>query len=155
MLPLLLLLLTAHDPDVRALGDDRWEEREAAQHRLELAGPSAWPALLLARDDDAEVRRRARDVLAPLRGRVPDGRRVLVLWLIYGPVTWDDPDRTWGWETGDVQDDVLAEALAAGLYEPGEYRNFYTPPLWRGPYFAGELAKIRARAGSAAWPGNP
>src|SRR5947209_6850965 len=63
---------------VRQLGSDSFEEREAAGRLLSAAGKAGLPALRRARDgDDAEVRRRAAELVRDIEKRVYGERRVL------------------------------------------------------------------------------
>jgi uncharacterized protein (TIGR03067 family) len=55
---------------IRQLGDQEFAKREAASRELDAIGEPALDALRKAsRDDDAEVRRRAADILAAITGR--------------------------------------------------------------------------------------
>ncbi len=64
---------------IRALGDPKWDVREAARERLLEIGPEAEPWLeRAARDADAQRAETAASLLEALRWRVPDEVRALV-----------------------------------------------------------------------------
>src|SRR5690606_632366 len=64
---------------IRALGDPKWDVREAARERLLAIGPEAEPWLeRAARDPDAQRAETAGSLLEALRWRVPEEVRALV-----------------------------------------------------------------------------
>ena len=153
------LLGAAICPDLGDLGSDRYAEREAATEAFRLAGPKAWPKLLLmSQSPDPEVVDRVESLLLETPLRQTTLRSFGVVWRVVADsnldisndATWRAIDNFWGkvpvvltgvkWEVGDTTTSLAFINISAARRAKLRCENRKTLATIAG--YAGDLTGV-------------